>query len=261
MTRVAEKTVGLFFLVVVIAGCSSAKLAIAPDSLKASQNVTVISYKASPIKIEPNTVGVLVPFGVLINTVQQASTSEKRGKLAESFNKAAWEWNPSLVTAEECVKVLKNSSEVSFSNIVMRGMAEMPGAEIVRKEDPRTFTETNSYWSSGWESLLNGFRKTNRSLVEYKTAHPEIDSDLCLEIFDNGMYFTSDEFHLGLTLKLSNRSTNERIAVGYRGTGWSGASYDMPELKGNYSFEDFEKRFRAISQKACTEVLAEMGLY
>ena len=264
-TNRMSKIVLLGFLCTIITACSVAsfgKATISQDELKTSHNITVIPYKASPIKIEPNTVGVLVPFSTVINAAKQSATSDERGQLAANFNDdAGGAWNPSLITAEECLKIFKNSSKVSIVNSSIGELSEIPGAVRLRKEDPRIFTETNSYWSSDWEGLWRDFRDTNISFIEYKKNHSQIDSDWYLEIFDFGLYFKNDFIRLGLMMKLNNSSSNEKIAIGWTGYGWGGTKYNISELQEGYNFKDFEQRYRDVSQKACTEVLTLMNLY
>jgi hypothetical protein len=261
ITSRISKIALLGFLCVITTACSAGRVTLSQDELITTHNITVIPYKSSPIKIEPNAAGALVPFGTVINVAIMSDTSVERGKLAEYFNKAGGAWNPSLITAEECLKVLKQSSKVSIVNSSIGELSEIPGADRLRKEEPRIFTETNSYWSYGWDSIWKDFRDTNTSLLEYKKYHAEINSDWLLEIFDFGLYFTNDVIHLGVMMKLNNSSSNKKVAVGWKGTGWNGYKYDIPEFQKGFQFIDFEQRFRDVSQKACSEVLKEMGLY
>lgn len=265
MTDTISKIVLLGFLCTIITACSVArfgKATISQDELKTSHNITVIPYKSSPILIASKTVSVLVPFSTIINAAKQSTTSNERGKLAANFNNDAGEaWNPSLITAEECIKVFKNSSKVSIVDSSIGELSEIPGADRLRKEDPRIFTETGSYWSSDWEGIWRDFRDTNFPLIEYKKNHPQINSDWYLEIFDFGLYFKNDYIRLGLMMKLNNASSNKKIAIGWTGYGWGGTKYDIPELQEGFNFKDFEQRFRDASQRACTEVLTLMNLY
>ncbi len=265
MTNRISKIVLLVFFCTITTACSVAsfgKATISQDELKTTHNITVIPYKSSPIKIEANGVGVLVPFSTLINAANQAATSNERGRLAANFNNdAGGAWNPSLTTAEECIKVFKNSSKVTIVNSSIGELSEIPGADRLRKEDPRIFTETNSYWSSDWESIWRDFRDTDFSLIEYKKNHPQINSDWYLEIFDFGLYFKKNYIRLGLMMKLNNTSSNEKISIGWTGYGWGGTKYNIPELQEGFNFKDFQQRFRDVSRKACSEVLTLMSLY
>jgi hypothetical protein len=256
-----SKIVLLGFLCTVTIACNAGRITLSQDELKTTHNITVLPYKSSPIKIEPNAAGALVPFSTMINAAIMSDSSGERGTTAEYFNRAAGTWNPSLITAEECLKVLKKSSKASILNSSIGELSEIPGADRLRKEDPRNFTETNSYWSYGWDSIWKDFRDTNTSFIEYRKNHSKINSDWYLEIFDFGLYFTNDVIHLGLIMKLNDSSSNKKVAIGWKGTGWNGYEYDIPELQKGSKFTDFEQRFRDVSQKACSEVLKEMGLY
>jgi len=252
----------IFFLAVLLAAlttaCSAGRVTLSQDQLKTIHNITVLPYKASPMKLDISS-GKGIPIA---ETLIVSSTLDDRGKsVAKLNNDAGGAWNPSLITAEECLKVLKKSSKVSVINSSIQELSEIPGADRVRKEDARIFTETNSYWSNDWDNIWKDFRVTNNSLIEYKKNHATINSDWFLEIFDFGLYFTNDVIHLGLVIKLNDSSSNKKVAVGWKGTGWSGYGYDIPEFQAGFKFIDFEQRFRDVSQTACSEVLKEMGLY
>lgn len=236
--------------------CGFGRLSISKDEFNKSHNVVVIPYKPPPTKIEINNpVAVGLIFGFIGLTVNQALTGVERYKIADYLTKSAGSWNPSITAAEECLKILRKKSKAAIITLSISELGELPGADILRKEEPRTFTETDASWGSNWANVWSDFRNTNTSLLKYKEKHPEIKEDWALEVFNLATAFT-DEFMLyGLYIKLMNTNTNEKIAAGF-----VAGEYSYPTLKKGYSFDDIKQIFTSVSENACSRILSDMGL-
>lgn len=257
--------VGLLIVFLMTSACCP-WMTVQPDDLITAHNIIVIPYKASPMMVEANhsdfvflasflTGGIV--GGIVGSGIQHAATSDARVTIAEYMNKTCGTWNPSLATAEECLNILKNGTKVSISNAQMGDILELPEADKVRAKEPRTFTEIAGNWSNlNWYSVWRDFEITDASFVKYYNEHPQIKGDWLLEVFSSRVRYTDDSILLGLTMKLSNPHIKKKMAIYF-----DESTYDIPTLKEGYDFKTLDQSYRNVSQKACTKVLTEMGLY
>jgi hypothetical protein len=247
---------GLLLLIVfLVSACSLGRLAVPKDELNKPHNVLVIPYKANPIKVNVETpLLAIIAFGGLGIAIHQAVTSDERGKVAEYLNKSGGDWNPSMATAEECLKILNKDAKGYIASTTIGKITELPGVENLRKEEPRTFTEGKN-WSYDWEKIWNDYRNTNTSLIKYKNENPKISPDWSLEMFNFLVSFTDEHMWYCLYVKLMNSITNEKIAAGMAKN-----EYPIPTLQEGFDFNAFDQIFRGVAQKACTSAMVEMGL-
>lgn len=244
----------IIMLCVITSACSYGRVTIQEDHLKTSHNLLVIPYKAAPIPTDLSSFWVGATFGVVGVLVEKAMTEDWRRNTMETLNKAGETWNPSLVAATECSKVITSSSKVSILKTAIGETREIPGVENLRKNEPLLFKDTLFLNSNDWNNAMWAFRKTNASLVNYKKEHQQIISDWVLEVYLYPVQLTKDNFNYGMTLKLSSLN-NDIIAAGFV---WDKS--DLPTSNKEFDFRIFEENFREFSRKSCTSTLKEMGI-
>lgn len=223
---------------------------------RATHNLLIVPFKASPIKIRDWGSGTVLVGGAIGTAIVDETTKEGREKVVNMLNEVAGQWDPSVVVAQECLNLINGYKALRIEKVTIVDAREMPGTEAMRLREPRRFTPAPVSGGGDWTMEGARFIKKSKSLIQYGQEYPQSGADLALELFPTYIHIIRmKKIQLMVIAKLVDTSSGKKIALSAHD-----GNFPISLDKDLSNFRRFEDEFRNASRELCRETLKKMGL-
>jgi len=238
-------------------GCAGPGAAIVPEvSNAATKKLVVFPVRGQPVSVMWQHDSTFVLGGLVGAAIEAGASASHRSGMIERLNRDAADFEPTRVLAEECVKLLRDSSEVKFQSVELSAETlDLPGASALWAQETRPFKGLEHH--NKWLRLSCNWHRAKSPAPSADVLKQASDS-LALEVtFVWSWLNHSDELQLVPMMVLRDPSNGE--VVGRSGLMEVPKTHISPVTEDS-DLRQFEHDFRLAANNAALQALRRMKL-
>lgn len=248
-------TTSLLLISLFIFGCTMHR--IPEQELNKTHNLIIVPFRGTPAMIVTNTGVLSIISPVIYAGVEKISRGSKQ-QIVTLLNDNFGHWEPSLVIAQECSNLIKNSQSTKIKNIAIINSRESHHSEELRKKDTGRFSAKERSIHK-WISVGKKWLKSDYNESFYKKIAQNSNADWALEIFISVLSIHKNKTTLSTPMKLINIKSGKVItSIGSLESEFSfKTSFKLEKVS---DFNLYIKDFRNGAKQTCSKILSKAGL-
>jgi len=193
--------------------------------------------------------------GLAANAIDQGTSADKRATLSGRLNADASNFKPEIILAEECVKLLNESSKRKFRAVALRAEPlDLPGRDELIRDEMQPF-KTKSPRAFDWHLRARDWLKTPPT-AEYASRAAEGQSVITVEtIFPAVRLINAKTFEMDVAIRVVDSAQGKIIGSRYTMT-----RRKITPITRDSDFKLFEEDFRRCAREAARECLEGLNL-